>query len=87
MFDDGPPLSNELHQGCTATPVSLRKVEDTMAMKDKIKNMLQVSRGKTKRAAGHATGDADLTAEGRADVQAGNMKQAGEKVKDAFREP
>jgi uncharacterized protein YjbJ (UPF0337 family) len=56
-------------------------------MKDKIKNMMQISRGKTKRAAGEAMGDDKLTADGRADVQAGNIKQAGEKVKDAFREP
>jgi uncharacterized protein YjbJ (UPF0337 family) len=57
-----------------------------MAMKDKMKNMLQISRGKAKRAAGNATGDDAMKNEGRMDEQAGHLKQAGEKVKDAFRE-
>jgi uncharacterized protein YjbJ (UPF0337 family) len=57
-----------------------------MAMKDKMKNLFQISKGKTKRAAGNASGDQDLAAEGRADEATGNLKQAGEKVKDAFRE-
>jgi uncharacterized protein YjbJ (UPF0337 family) len=56
-----------------------------MAMMDKAKNMLQISKGKAKRAAGSATGDANLENEGRIDEQTGNIKQAGEKVKDAFR--
>jgi uncharacterized protein YjbJ (UPF0337 family) len=62
------------------------KAEDARTMKKKMKNMLQISRGKVKRAAGSATGDADLEREGRMDEQSGNLKQAGEKVKDAFRE-
>jgi uncharacterized protein YjbJ (UPF0337 family) len=56
-----------------------------MAMKDKAKNMFQISRGRLKRAAGNATGDAYLISDGRKDERSGNLKQAGEKVKDALR--
>ena len=34
---------------------------------------------------GEATGDRDLQAEGQADQAKGNLKQAGEKVKDVFK--
>jgi uncharacterized protein YjbJ (UPF0337 family) len=55
-----------------------------MTMKDKAKNMLQITRGKAKRAVGSATHDKGLEANGVADQRSGNLKQAGEKVKDAF---
>jgi uncharacterized protein YjbJ (UPF0337 family) len=67
------------------TAVSLREGKSTMAMKDKAKNMLLISRGKLKQAAGSATHDKGLEANGRDDQRSGNLKQAGEKVKDAFR--
>jgi uncharacterized protein YjbJ (UPF0337 family) len=38
-----------------------------------------------KQTAGKVTGDGDLESEGVRDQQLGNVKQAGEKVKDAFR--
>jgi uncharacterized protein YjbJ (UPF0337 family) len=60
-----------------------RKV--TMAMKDKAKNMLQISRGRAKRAVGSATHDKGLESNGIDDQRNGNLKQAGEKVRDAFR--
>ncbi|MBO0691730.1 MAG: CsbD family protein [Acidimicrobiaceae bacterium] len=53
---------------------------------DKIKNMLQSGKGRTKKGTGKATGDLPLEAEGKGDQVAGNMKQAGENVKDAFKE-
>jgi uncharacterized protein YjbJ (UPF0337 family) len=53
-------------------------------MKDKAKNMLQITRGKAKRKLGSATHDKGLEANGVADQRSGNLKQAGEKVKDAF---
>jgi uncharacterized protein YjbJ (UPF0337 family) len=56
-----------------------------MAWMDKLKNMAQISRGKAKQTAGKTVGNRDLENEGVRDQQAGNMKQAGEKVKDAFR--
>lgn len=56
-----------------------------MGQTDKVKNEAQVVGGKVKEAAGRATGDRSLEAEGRGDRAAGNLKQAGEKVKDAVR--
>ena len=56
-----------------------------MTNKDKAKNVAQVAKGKVKEAAGKTTGDNKLEAEGNADQMKGNMKQAGEKVKDAFK--
>jgi uncharacterized protein YjbJ (UPF0337 family) len=56
-----------------------------MAWMDKLKNMAQISRGKAKQTAGKVTGDGDLESEGVHDQQLGNVKQAGEKVKDAFK--
>jgi uncharacterized protein YjbJ (UPF0337 family) len=52
---------------------------------DKFRNKVQVLRGHIKRDAGEVTGSGRLQAEGRADEVMGNLKQAGEKVKDAFR--
>ena len=56
-----------------------------MAMKDKARNIFQVNKGKIKEATGNAVGNKDLEADGRNDQKVGDLKQAGEKVKDAFR--
>jgi uncharacterized protein YjbJ (UPF0337 family) len=56
-----------------------------VAIKDKAKNIFQISRGKAKRKIGVATHDKGLEANGIDDERSGNLKQAGEKVKDAFR--
>jgi uncharacterized protein YjbJ (UPF0337 family) len=53
---------------------------------DKVRDKAQALRGRMKRNTGEVTGDRRLQAEGRADEVMGNLKQAGEKVKDAFRE-
>jgi uncharacterized protein YjbJ (UPF0337 family) len=45
----------------------------------------QVLRGRVKRDIGQVTGNRRLQAEGSVDEVMGNLKQAGEKVKDAFR--
>ena len=58
-----------------------------MSFADKVENKAQELSGKVKRAAGEATGDRSLEAEGRADEVGANLKQAGEKIKDAFRGP
>jgi len=52
---------------------------------DKAKNKTEEVQGKGKEAAGKATGDDELKAEGKADQAKGNLKQAGEKVKDTFK--
>ncbi|SEO76630.1 CsbD family protein [Trujillonella endophytica] len=56
-----------------------------MSAMDKLSNKAQELSGKGKQAAGDATDDPDLKAEGQKDQAAGNLKQAGEKVKDAFK--
>jgi uncharacterized protein YjbJ (UPF0337 family) len=55
------------------------------AARNKTRNAAQKVKGQAKEAAGRATGDRRLEAEGRADKTRANLKQAGEKVKDAFR--
>jgi uncharacterized protein YjbJ (UPF0337 family) len=52
---------------------------------DKMKNKAQELAGEGKEAVGDATDNRDLQAEGQKDQAAGNLKQAGEKVKDAFK--
>ena len=56
-----------------------------MGLDDKIGNAAQKLGGQGKEAAGDATGDQDLKAEGQTDQAKGDLKQAGEKVKDAFK--
>jgi uncharacterized protein YjbJ (UPF0337 family) len=56
-----------------------------MGKKDKAKNLAQIGQGKLKEAAGKTTGDQQLESEGDLDQMKGNVKQAGEKVKDAFK--
>lgn len=56
-----------------------------MGLDDKISNKGEELAGKTKEGAGKASGDRDLEAEGKADQTTSNLKQAGEKVKDAFK--
>jgi uncharacterized protein YjbJ (UPF0337 family) len=56
-----------------------------MGTDDKIDNKAEELRGKAKEKVGEATGDEELEAQGHADQTKGNLKQAAEKVKDAFR--
>ena len=56
-----------------------------MATTDKAKNTAQQAKGKVKETVGKASGDNKLRAEGKADQVKGNVKQAGEKLKDAFK--
>ncbi|UFU03663.1 CsbD family protein [Ruania suaedae] len=56
-----------------------------MGAEDKIRNTAQDLSGKSKEAAGEATDDEQLEAEGKADQSAASLKQAGENVKDAFK--
>ena len=56
-----------------------------MSTEDKISNKTQEIKGKVKEGVGDATDNRSLENEGRADQTKGNLKQAGEKVKDAFK--
>ena len=55
------------------------------AARNKTRNTTQKVKGQVKEAAGRVTGDERLEAEGRADKTKANLKQAGEKIKDALR--
>jgi uncharacterized protein YjbJ (UPF0337 family) len=57
-----------------------------MSATDKAKDKAQEIAGKVKEKAGQATNDDDLEARGKADQTKGNLKQAGEKIKDAVKE-
>ena len=54
-----------------------------MAMGDKIKHAGEEAAGKVKEATGKATGDRDLQAEGKTDQAVAEVKQTGDKAKDA----
>jgi uncharacterized protein YjbJ (UPF0337 family) len=56
-----------------------------MATEDKFQNKAEELKGRAKEHVGRATDDPELEAEGRADRVSGTLKQAGEKIKDAFR--
>jgi uncharacterized protein YjbJ (UPF0337 family) len=56
-----------------------------MGLDDKIGNAAEKLAGKGKEATGEAKGDENLKAEGKGDQAAADIKQAGEKVKDAFK--
>jgi uncharacterized protein YjbJ (UPF0337 family) len=56
-----------------------------MGTDDKIENKAEELRGKAKEKVGQATDDEELEAQGHTDQTKSNLKQAGEKVKDAFR--
>ncbi|AYF77712.1 CsbD family protein [Nocardia yunnanensis] len=56
-----------------------------MSATDKAKNKADELAGKAKEKLGHLTGDDQKENEGKADQAKSNLKDAGEKVKDAFR--
>ncbi|OBY32662.1 CsbD family protein [Mycolicibacter kumamotonensis] len=57
-----------------------------MGLMDKVRNVAQGAAGKVKEATGRATGNDDLKNEGKADQGKSSLKQAGENIKDAFRD-
>jgi uncharacterized protein YjbJ (UPF0337 family) len=59
--------------------------EALMGIDDKADNKAEELKGKGKETIGDATDDEDLQAKGRAQEAKGSLKQAGEKVKDAFK--
>ena len=56
-----------------------------MSGEDKAKNKLDELGGKAKEAVGKVTGDKSTENEGKRDQTKSNLKDAGEKVKDAFK--
>ena len=56
-----------------------------MSSTDKARNVAQKAKGKVKETVGEVSDNERLEAEGKADQTGANLKQAGEKVKDAFR--
>ena len=54
-----------------------------MGLGDKMQNAADKAGGKIKEGAGKATGNERLEAEGKADQAKGDMKRAGENIKDA----
>jgi len=57
-----------------------------MGLGDKAKNTSEGLAGKAKEATGKVTGNEELEAEGKAQQATSDLKQAGENVKDAFRQ-
>ena len=56
-----------------------------MSGEDKAKNKIDEIGGKVKEAIGKVTGDESTENEGKRDQMKSNLKDAGEKVKDAFK--
>ncbi|GAB2699135.1 CsbD family protein [Thalassiella azotivora] len=56
-----------------------------MGTDDKMDNTAEKWQGKAKEAVGSATDDEELEAQGKGDQAKSDLKQAGEKVKDAFK--
>jgi len=56
-----------------------------MSGSDKVENKADEIKGGAKEKLGQATGDRRTENEGKADQSKANLKQAGEKVKDAFK--
>jgi uncharacterized protein YjbJ (UPF0337 family) len=54
-----------------------------MGFMDKLKNKLQMGKGRAKEGTGRAVGNPRLEAEGQGDRVSGATKQVGEQVKDA----
>ncbi|ARF81745.1 CsbD family protein [Kitasatospora aureofaciens] len=57
-----------------------------MSASDKIENAAEKAKGAVKESVGKVTGNERLQAEGKADKAKGDVKQAGEHVKDAFKD-
>jgi uncharacterized protein YjbJ (UPF0337 family) len=56
-----------------------------MSLSDKVNNKIEDAGGKAKESVGNATGDDELKNQGKGDQAKSDLKDAGEKVKDAFK--
>jgi uncharacterized protein YjbJ (UPF0337 family)/anti-anti-sigma regulatory factor len=85
--DPGRPHSASNRQSAdTSAQRSPNRRRHTMSATDKAKDKAQEIAGEIKEKAGQATDDEELEARGKADQTKGNLKQAGEKIKDAFKD-
>lgn len=57
-----------------------------MGIGDKIRNAAQDAKGKVKEGTGKATDNERMEAEGHADQASASFKQAGENIKDGFKD-
>jgi uncharacterized protein YjbJ (UPF0337 family) len=73
-------------QRIRAPDVVWASLEEFMKILNRAKNMLQISKGRTKEVTGRVTGNRDLESDGANDQHKGHLKQVGEKVKDAIEE-
>jgi uncharacterized protein YjbJ (UPF0337 family) len=70
--------------GQSTTRTARHREDPIMGTNDKAQNKAEDLKGQGKEALGRATGDEKLESEGRTDKAKSDLKQAGEKVKDAF---
>jgi uncharacterized protein YjbJ (UPF0337 family) len=77
----GCPLARA---AATAEPYGNRK-DPIMGAENKAANKVTETKGKIKKKAGRGTGNTSLEAKGRTEETKGDLKQAGEKLKDAFK--
>lgn len=56
-----------------------------MGLGDKMKHKTDEAKGRAKEATGDAKGDEQMKAEGKDEQRKSDMKQAGQKAKDAFK--
>ncbi len=56
-----------------------------MGLDDKLRNAAEDATGKAKEAAGRATDNEELEAEGKSDQAKASLKKAGENIKDVFK--
>jgi uncharacterized protein YjbJ (UPF0337 family) len=66
-------------------PSTLYEGRTLMGTADKVKNNMQVAKGDLKEKAGKVANDRSMQAKGKGDKTAGNLRQAGEKLKDAVK--
>jgi len=57
-----------------------------MGVGDKMKNAAEAAKGKVKATTGDKTGNRSLKAKGRTEKTKADLKQTGEKAKDAFKD-
>jgi uncharacterized protein YjbJ (UPF0337 family) len=60
--------------------------ERTMSASDKAENKMDELKGKVKKDTGKAIDNEQMEAEGKTEESKGNLKQAGEKIKDIFKD-
>jgi uncharacterized protein YjbJ (UPF0337 family) len=70
-------------QTVAARWVSVERRDSSMAIGDKIEHAGEEAAGKIKEGVGNATDNESLKAEGQGDQASANVKQAGDKAKDA----